>query len=324
MDKNLAGALLKAQGEMENVTKDKTNPHYNSTYASLAAVLDAVRKPLTNAGLVLYQAASAVDGEVIVSSKLIHAESGEMIEELLPIPVAQKTAQAIGIAITYGRRYLAMAQCGLAPEDTDGETPPPPVAKPQTKPAPVQHRAPRAPAPTTAEPKSVPNRPSDSDFGMGANSPADYPEDEVDFGMGGSEWDNLPNREASDNAYADRAAAIMHSDAEISDLAVKLIKKCSELDRTSGDKTLSIVKKDGTGSGQYGLLVGKIDNLTTKGAHRFVLSALCGRSISQADPPGWKVKELIDWLNDEKGKAATELAIRNVWAAVQQVEKVTA
>lgn len=306
MDKNLANALLKAQSAMENVTKDKTNPHYNSTYASLAAVLDAVREPLTNAGLVLYQAASAVDGEVIVSSKLIHAESGEMIEELLPIPVAQRTAQAIGIAITYGRRYLAMAQCGLAPEDTDGETPPPPVAKPQAKAAAPQHRAQRAPAPPPAD------------------APPPPTVDDVDFGMGGSEWDNLPNREKSDDEYCDRAAAIMHSDVEISDLAVKLIKSVSHLDHTSGDKSLSIVKKDGTGSGQYGLLAGKIDTLTAKGQHRFILSALCGRFISQNDPPGWKVKELIDWLMDDKGKVATEQAIKDVWAAVQQVEKVAA
>lgn len=304
MDKNLAGALLKAQGEMGKLIKDSKNPHFNSTYASLAAVLDTVRAPLQAAGLVLYQSVSAADGEVMIRSMLIHAETGESIEEMLPLPVAQRTPQAYGSAITYGRRYLAMAMCGLAPDDDDANdassTPP----KPQAKAAAPQHRQPRPPADAPPPPKAV--------------------EDDVEFGMGGSEWDSLPNREASDNAYADRAAAIMHSDAEISDLAVKLIKKCTELDRTSGDKTLSIVKKDGTGSGQYGLLVGKIDNLTAKGQHRFILSALCGRSISQADPPGWKVKELIDWLNDEKGKAATELAIRNVWATVQQVEKVTA
>ena len=325
MNKEISTALLKAQGAMGKLLRDSNNPHFNSTYASLAAVLDTVRGPLTDAGLVLYQSATTDEGNVLVHSALIHAEAGEAIEEVLSLPIAQRTHQALGSAITYGRRYLAMAMCGLAPDDDDANDAS--NAKPKTlaprlekpKPSPnvsretvtAQHRQ---PSPTvsreTSKPQVTPDVPaSDAD---------------IDFGMS-SGWEELPNREESDHQYCERAALILHADdVELTDMATRLIAKCRELDKSSGDKALSIVKKDGTGSGQYGLLTGKLDRLTapTKG-HRFILSALCGRVISQENPPGWKVKELIDWLQDDNAaKANTEQALKDVWAAVKQVENV--
>lgn len=310
MNKELSAALLKAQGAMGKLLKDSSNPHFNTTYASLAAVLDTVRGPLTDAGLVLYQSATTQDNNVLVHSALIHAETGESIEEVLALPVQQKTPQALGSAITYGRRYLAMAMCGLAPDDDDGEAgsnQAQPKAKKQVPPQ-VQHRQ---PPPVQRETPKPPTPTLESD---------------VDMGMSGQGWEDLPNREESDNQFCERAAAIMHNeDIDLTPLAARLIAKCRELDKTSGDKVLSVVNKDGKGAGQYGLLVGKIDNLTkpTK-AHRFVLSALCGRNISQDTPPGWKVKEIIDWLADEGKKEQTEQALKDVWSAVQQVEAVSA
>ena len=135
---------------MGKLIKDSANPQFakgkdKPTYASLAAVLETVRGPLTDAGIVLYQSASASDGGVMVRSMLIHAESGESIEEVLPLPVAQQTAQAYGSAITYGRRYLAMAMCGLAPDDDDGNegSQQKQVVKPVVQ---ASHRQGRAPA----------------------------------------------------------------------------------------------------------------------------------------------------------------------------------
>lgn len=316
MNKELSTALLKAQGAMGKLLRDSNNPHFNSTYASLAAVLDTVRGPLTDAGLVLYQSATTDEGNVLVHSALIHAETGEAIEEVLSLPVAQRTPQALGSAITYGRRYLAMAMCGLAPDDDDaneaGNAKPKAQAprleknKPTAPPPAATHRQP-PPQPKPQVTPGVPSSDADEDMGMGDG------------------WDELPNREESDHQYCERAALIMHADdVTMTDLAARLIAKVRELDKASGDKALSIVKKDGTGSGQYGLLTGKLDRITapSKG-HRFLLSALCGRVISQENPPGWKCKELIDWLQDDNAaKANTEQALKDVWAAVKQVENV--
>lgn len=149
----LFSALVKAQAEMGKLVKDSQNPHLKNKYASLAAVLDTCRQPLANNGIVLYQEAStALDmpQHVIVTSTLVHGESGESVTASLPIPLTQNTAQGIGSAITYGRRYLAMAQCGLAPDDDDdddgnkasGRTVTPQPVKPAQNGA--QHRQPPA------------------------------------------------------------------------------------------------------------------------------------------------------------------------------------
>lgn len=120
----LAKALVKAQGAMPKLIRDSKNPFHKNTYASLAAVIDTIRKPLADSGLALYQSATTATNDaghpiVIVRSLLIH-ESGEYIEDELPMPVTKNDAQGIGSAITYGRRYAAMAMCGLAPDDDDG------------------------------------------------------------------------------------------------------------------------------------------------------------------------------------------------------------
>lgn len=123
MTQKLFGALLKAQTEMEVLLPDSKNPHLKNEYASLAAVLKACRKALANNGLVLYQAAHTLldsPPAVAVTSTIAHPESGESITEQLSIPLSKLTAQEVGSAITYGRRYLALAQTGLAPDDDDG------------------------------------------------------------------------------------------------------------------------------------------------------------------------------------------------------------
>jgi hypothetical protein len=123
----LAAALAKAQGAMGHAAKAATNPHFKSNYADLASVWDACRAPLAANGLAVSQSVSnTVDG-VCITTTLMHA-SGEWTRDRLVIPVAQKTAQAYGSAITYGRRYTLAALVGVAADDDDGTeatTPPP-------------------------------------------------------------------------------------------------------------------------------------------------------------------------------------------------------
>ena len=47
----IAAALAKAQGSMDNASKDRNNPAFKSKYADLASVRDAVIGPLTAAGI---------------------------------------------------------------------------------------------------------------------------------------------------------------------------------------------------------------------------------------------------------------------------------
>lgn len=116
----LGAALAKAQGAMGNAVKKKNNPHYKSKYADLAAVWDVCRAPLAANALAVIQRVATRRDMVVIRTKLIHA-SNEWIEEELEVPLAQRTAQGVAAAATYGRRVGLSAMVGVAPEDEDDD-----------------------------------------------------------------------------------------------------------------------------------------------------------------------------------------------------------
>lgn len=116
----LAAALAKAQGQMGHAAKDSTNPHFKSRYADLASVIDAIREPLAANGLSIVQTVTQADSTVGVRTILMHS-SGEYISSDLQMPVAQKTPQGVGSALSYARRYSISALCNVAQADDDGE-----------------------------------------------------------------------------------------------------------------------------------------------------------------------------------------------------------
>ena len=115
----LAAALAKAQGAMSSASKDSKNPHFNSKYADLASVWDACREPLSVNGLAVLQRPSTSDNTVRVTTQLVHA-SGEWVKDTITLTLPQPTAQALGSALTYLRRYGLSAVVGVAPDDDDG------------------------------------------------------------------------------------------------------------------------------------------------------------------------------------------------------------
>jgi threonine dehydrogenase-like Zn-dependent dehydrogenase len=129
--KEIAGALVKAQTEIKAAIKDATNPFFKNKYADLASVIEAVRIPLNKAGISFLQPASADEHGVIVETVLLHS-SGEWISESLHMPVNKQDAQAVGSAITYGRRYGLQSLCGVPSEDDDGERATKTVSMPKT------------------------------------------------------------------------------------------------------------------------------------------------------------------------------------------------
>ena len=57
---------------------------------------------------------------VELETLLIHA-SGQWVADTLAVPVNPGSAQAVGSAITYARRYALAAFVGVAPEDDDAQ-----------------------------------------------------------------------------------------------------------------------------------------------------------------------------------------------------------
>ncbi len=119
---DLCAALAKAQAGMSAATKSATNPHFKRAYADLNDCWEAAREPLTAQGLSVVQGISTTSDtptRVRCVSRLLHT-SGQWIEpDGLEITPDKATAQGIGSAATYARRYSFCALVGIAPGDDD-------------------------------------------------------------------------------------------------------------------------------------------------------------------------------------------------------------
>ncbi len=124
--------MAAAQGEIEAAPKDATNPHFNRSYADLSAIIGVARPVLARHKIARYQPVWTDDKPgVNITTRL--ACGGEWVEADLRMPVNKNDAQAVGSAITYGKRYGLAAMLGIATVDDDGEgannSPPPPEPK---------------------------------------------------------------------------------------------------------------------------------------------------------------------------------------------------
>lgn len=113
-------ALACAQGEMENALKDSKNPHFNSSFADLESVVEAIKGPLAKNKIARHQAPLTKNGEVGVRTLLGHA-SGQYMAATVWCKAERPGPQALGSVITYLRRYSLAAAAGVAPADDDGE-----------------------------------------------------------------------------------------------------------------------------------------------------------------------------------------------------------
>jgi len=119
----LAKSLIALQGELKPVSKDAINPFFKSKYADLSSIWDACRGLLTKHGFALSQLPHVQDGQIVLTTLLLH-ETGEWLSsDLLVTPVKPNDPQAVGSALTYSRRYGLSAILGIcSEEDDDAET----------------------------------------------------------------------------------------------------------------------------------------------------------------------------------------------------------
>lgn len=115
-------ALLAFQKDAPHIEKDATNPHFKNRYPSLDALMPVVVAALNKCGLVLVQLPGHEQGNPTLTTRLVHAESGELVEATMSLLTAKHDPQGQGSALTYARRYALMSFLGLvADEDTDGQ-----------------------------------------------------------------------------------------------------------------------------------------------------------------------------------------------------------
>lgn len=116
---HVAIALSRAQTELQDASKDATNPHFKSKYASLESVLAEARRVLPKHGLAFTQTLnSSADGSWL-TTELLHISGGRIVSQC-PLILSKQDMQGLGSAITYARRYGLAAILGIGQEDDDG------------------------------------------------------------------------------------------------------------------------------------------------------------------------------------------------------------
>jgi hypothetical protein len=114
-----ATAMAKAQSMMGGATKGSRNPHFNSAFADLASVVNAVKGPLSTNGIAFVQMPSSTGDLVAVTTRLVHS-SGEWMQCTLSARPRKSDPQGVGSVVTYLKRYTLQAMCGVPSEDDDG------------------------------------------------------------------------------------------------------------------------------------------------------------------------------------------------------------
>jgi len=186
----LAPALVKANAAVQHATKDSSNPHFKSRFASLNSVVDTVKPAYAAQGLTVVQMPGFSDGHATLETIVLH-ESGEWISGLSGSPLQKNDPQGVGSANTYLRRQSLSAVAGIAQEDDDGNA---------ASSAPTPRRQAASPVPS-----SIPRgQPGDA---LAATDMTDCPK------CGGPMWDNRlgktnpksPDLKCKDKAGCDEA-----------------------------------------------------------------------------------------------------------------------
>lgn len=117
----IAKALAAAQAEMRNPAFDSSNPHYRSSFASLASVRNAVVPILAKYGISVLQDLQTVEKGVACYTILLHESGQRLTLGPLVIPASKPDAQGLAAAGTYAKRLALQASvCVVGDDDDDG------------------------------------------------------------------------------------------------------------------------------------------------------------------------------------------------------------
>jgi hypothetical protein len=157
------GAFVEALGEMSDIVRTKTakveaksGASYEYKYAELVDAFEMARPILAAHSLALTQSVTNIDeGPVRVWTTLLHV-SGQWLTFLPMEWNVGRDPQVAGSAMTYGRRYCAMAALGLATDDDDGQAASQASREPRRQGRTGEQEPPQAtPAPTYTDEQKV-------------------------------------------------------------------------------------------------------------------------------------------------------------------------
>lgn len=117
-------ALLEFHKKVENIKMTNVNPFFNSKYADLNTILDNVNGALSEVGIFIIQIPMNGEGDdMLVNTKLIHAETGQYISADSVSLKKGKTPQDIISMGTYLKRSAVTSILSLClDKDDDGNS----------------------------------------------------------------------------------------------------------------------------------------------------------------------------------------------------------
>ena len=136
-----AEAFCKLQAEIRPAIKDSENEGFKrggkpSRYADLAAVWEAVKKPLADNGFCVIQSPDFDTSDMFLKTTILHV-SGEKMEGRYPLRPTKNDPQGYMAALTYARRGSLSSMLGvIADDDDDGNQASAPAPKPTQQAAP--------------------------------------------------------------------------------------------------------------------------------------------------------------------------------------------
>lgn len=119
--RELAKAFLLAKMTMGGAKKEsKSNQH---KYANIDAVYEAVEPALYSNNIIIWHFAERLDDEhSVLHTRLIHAPTGQYVQDTRALKSEKPGNQAVGSANTYMRRYAVLSLCALSTDDDDGKS----------------------------------------------------------------------------------------------------------------------------------------------------------------------------------------------------------
>lgn len=120
--KNIFKALSDFKKDFKQPLKDADNPFFKSKYVPLENVVQSIDNEASKHGLGYFQSTVTGEGGTAGVITVITHSSGEYIEfDPLFLKADKATAQGMGSAITYARRYSLSSAFGVASDvDDDG------------------------------------------------------------------------------------------------------------------------------------------------------------------------------------------------------------
>lgn len=111
----------KMQEALGSAVKTASNPSFESKYADYNEVVETVKNPLNDNGLVYYHISHTNEGgKPCIRTIIQESEGTDNIYIDIELILGKPDMQALGSAITFARRYGLSAITGLQTEDDDG------------------------------------------------------------------------------------------------------------------------------------------------------------------------------------------------------------